>query len=61
LFQPVEKKGKYVSSIAPIVLLAQKSALRICAKELNENSMLAARFCIAPMMDWSESSSVSIS
>jgi hypothetical protein len=41
-------------------LSAQKSIGPTQSANINENNMLAHRFSIAPMMDWSESSSLSI-
>jgi hypothetical protein len=51
LVQLVEKKGKRAGVIAPISCRSKKSAGRTQAKNSNESSMLAAKFCIVPMMD----------
>jgi hypothetical protein len=59
LIQLVEKKGKRVSSIALMICWTEISG-PIQATKLNENNMLDYRFSIAPMMDWNESSNISI-
>jgi hypothetical protein len=58
LFQAVEKKGKCASSIARTVS-RPKSRLDRTTKMI-ENNMLDRRFAVAPLMDWTESSSFSI-
>src|SRR2546425_12413233 len=54
LVQPVEKKGKRVSSIRSDHLSTQKSIERTHATKFNENNMLDHRFSVAPMMDWTD-------
>jgi hypothetical protein len=56
LLQPVEKKGKCASSIAPIIWRPQKSVGPTWTIKMIENKMLARRFSIAPMMDWTGTS-----
>src|SRR3989441_12491593 len=54
LVQPVEKKGKRVSSIRSDHLSTQKSIERTHATKFNENNMLDHRFAVAPLMDWTD-------
>jgi hypothetical protein len=59
LVQAVEKKGKCFRSIAPIICRPEIGWTE-SRRKVNENNMLDRRFSVAPMMDWSETSSLSI-
>jgi hypothetical protein len=56
LIQLVEKKGKRVSPILPIICRPQKSIGPTQTTKLNEINTLYGRFAVAPMMDWTGTS-----